>query len=67
MQFKQLKLFVAVAEEQNFTRAAQRSNLTQPSLTGRIHQLEEELGVTLFHRTTRGAGRGTDRGRAVAP
>jgi DNA-binding transcriptional LysR family regulator len=55
MEFKQLKLFVAVAEERNFTRAAQRSNLTQPSLTQRIHQLEEELGVTLFHRTTRGA------------
>jgi len=55
MDLKQLKLFVAVAEERNFTRAAQRSNLTQPSLTQRIHQLEEELGVTLLHRTPRGA------------
>lgn len=55
MEFKQLKLFVAVAEERNFTRAAQRSNLTQPSLTQRIHQLEEDLEVTLFHRTARGA------------
>ncbi len=55
MDLKQLKLFVAVAEERNFTRAAQRSNLTQPSLTQRIRQLEEDLGVTLFHRTARGA------------
>jgi DNA-binding transcriptional LysR family regulator len=55
MEFKQLKFFVAVAEERNFTRAAQRSNLTQPSLTQRIHQLEEDLGVTLFHRSSRGA------------
>ncbi|GGR23070.1 LysR substrate-binding domain-containing protein [Deinococcus ruber] len=55
MEFKQLRLFVAVAEERNFTRAAQRSHLTQPALTQRIHQLEEELGVPLFHRTTRGA------------
>ncbi len=55
MDLKQLKLFVAVAEERNFTRAAQRSNLTQPSLTQRVRQLEKDLGVTLFHRPARGA------------
>lgn len=45
--------FVGVAEELNYTRAAQRLHLTQPALTRQIHQLENFVGAPLFERTTR--------------
>ena len=41
---------LAVCQELNFTRAAERCNVAQPSLTRAIKQLEEELGGPLFHR-----------------
>ena len=55
MDLRQLRLFLAVAEACNFTRAAEQVYLSQPALSHRIHRLEEELGVALFERTPRGA------------
>jgi DNA-binding transcriptional LysR family regulator len=53
MELRQLELFVAVAEERQFTRAAYRCHIGQSALSTAIRTLERELGVTLFSRTTR--------------
>lgn len=53
METRQLELFVAVAEELNFTRAAHRLFATQSTVSAGIRALESELGATLFARSTR--------------
>jgi LysR family transcriptional regulator, hydrogen peroxide-inducible genes activator len=50
VEMHQIRYFLAVAAELNFTRASERCNVAQPSLTRAIRLLEEELGGQLFHR-----------------
>src|SRR3979490_2921379 len=64
MDLSELESFVAVAEEQNFPRAAERVHISQSGVSAQIRQLERELGAELFDRSTR-AGTLTVAGKAA--
>ena len=66
MDLAALRVFLAVAEELNFTRAAEKCNVSQPALTRAIQQLEHELGGPLFHRE-RGNTHLSELGRMMLP
>ncbi|MFF0579231.1 LysR family transcriptional regulator [Streptosporangium saharense] len=53
MELRQLEYFVAVAEERNFTRAAERVRISQSGVSAQIRQLEREVGAELFDRSAR--------------
>jgi LysR family hydrogen peroxide-inducible transcriptional activator len=63
---QQVRYFFALCDEQNFTRAAKRCGIAQPSLTRAIKQLEAELGGRLFVRSRR-TSRLSGLGMAVRP
>jgi DNA-binding transcriptional LysR family regulator len=64
VEYYHLRTFVAVAEEEHLTRAAERLSASLPAVSAHIRGLEDELGVTLFSRTSKGM-RLTDEGRAL--
>jgi LysR family transcriptional regulator, hydrogen peroxide-inducible genes activator len=66
MEIHQLEYFVAVAETGNFSRAAERCNVAQPSVSQQIIKLEQELNAPLFDRLSRKVVL-TDAGRALLP
>jgi len=66
MDLRQMEYLLAVAEERNFTRAAEFAGISQSGLSAAIRSLEEELGAPLFDRTTRRVEL-TEAGRALLP
>jgi DNA-binding transcriptional LysR family regulator len=66
MELRQLRMFVAVAEEGGFSRAADRLHLVQSAVSAGIRGLERELGTALFDRNTRHVEL-SDAGRALLP
>ncbi|RSM85033.1 LysR family transcriptional regulator [Kibdelosporangium aridum] len=66
MELRQLAYFVAVVEEANFTRAAERMHVAQPGISAQIRQLEKEFGHQLLDRSGRTV-RLTEMGAAVLP
>ena len=67
MELRQLEYFVAVADEANFTRAAERVHISQSGVSAQLRQLERELGAKLIDRSTRTATLTAAGAAAVGP
>lgn len=67
MELRQLEYFIAVAEEANFTRAAERVRISQSGVSAQIRQLEHELGADLIDRSGRTATLTTAGAAALEP
>ncbi|HYS55915.1 MAG TPA: LysR family transcriptional regulator [Thermoanaerobaculia bacterium] len=65
MEFKQLEMFVAVAEERSMMRAAERVFRTQPAVSMALAKLEQEIGSCLFQRSRQGGFQLTAAGRVL--
>src|ERR1700738_2726548 len=66
MELHQLRYFCAVAETGSFSRAAEQSHVSQPSLSQQILKLEDELGARLLDRLSRAVGL-TEIGKTLHP
>lgn len=66
MEIRQLRAFLAVAEELHFAKAAERLGVSPPALTGQVQALEARLGTGLFRRTKRSVAL-TEAGRLLLP
>ncbi len=53
MNLRDLKYIIAVAESRHFGKAAERCFVSQPTLSGQIKKLEDQLGIAIFERTNR--------------
>ena len=65
MNIRDLKYFLALAELEHFGQAAEHCNVSQPTLSGQIKKLENQLGIILFERTNRRVML-TESGRQIA-
>ncbi len=60
MTLQQLRYAIGIADNPSFNKAAEKLYVSQPSLTAAIHELEDEVGITIFNRTSRGVSLTSD-------